>query len=70
MSAPASRESRNYILTGLLLILLGSGLLLVCKTPLPEIVGSICAYAGGAVLLWGNFRVIFGLLVSAGDRDA
>lgn len=60
------RESRLYILRGLVLLLAGSVLLLGGKYPLPEPVYYAAVYAGGVVLLLGNGCIIFGLLVYAG----
>jgi hypothetical protein len=69
MSSSSSRESRHYILSGLLLLLVGSAMLLVCKLPVPPRLGDVSACVGGAALLWGNYRIIFGLLISAGEPE-
>lgn len=69
MGNETSKESKRYVLRGLLLLLLGSALLLVCKLPVSESMSTLSAYAGGAAVLLGNYQIIFGLLVTAGDRS-
>lgn len=62
-------ESRRFVLLGLLLLLLGAGLLLVCKLSVSEAIGSASALVGGAVVLLGNGLIIYGLLVFAGAEN-
>lgn len=63
------RESRAYIICGLLMLLAGSGLLLVCKMTAQPLTGTLAAYAGGAVVLFGNGLIIYGLLIYAGSKE-
>ena len=63
------KESRSYILRGILLLMLGSLLLLLRKMPVPELVSELCPLAGGVLVLLGNGLIIFGLLIYAGFRD-
>lgn len=62
-------ESRRFILAGLTLLLLGAGLLLVCKLPVSEAAATACAFVGGALLLLGNGLIFYGLLVFAGAQN-
>lgn len=64
------KESRSFVLRGILGLILGSALLLVCKSPAPEALGSLCAYVGGVIVLAGNYYIIFGLLISAGGEKS
>lgn len=63
------KESRSYVLRGVLMLLAGSALLLVCKLTSHSLSSALAAYAGGSVILLGNGFIIFGLLVYAGSRE-
>lgn len=68
MSDQILKESRAYILRGVICLLLGSALVLVCKLPLPELLCDAAVFAGAVIILWGNGCILFGLLVFAGSR--
>ena len=59
-------RSKFLILLGVLLLVVGSGLLMLCKLPLPELAATLAAFAGGGLILFGNGTMIYGLLVYAG----
>ncbi len=69
MSNAAYKESRSYILRGLLMLVLASALLLLHKLPTPALLGDIGLCAGIVIMLLGNGLIIFGLLIYAGTRD-
>lgn len=63
-------ESRFYALRGVFMLLLGSGLLLACKLPLPGLMMQLCVLLGGGAILLGNGYILFGLLVYADSRHS
>ena len=67
MSNKLYKECKRIIVRGLLCLVGGSALLLVVKLPgLPE----FWAVAGACILLYGNWCIIYGLLIFAGSREA
>lgn len=69
MSKAPYQESKNYILRGIALLLLGSLCLLLCKMPVPELLSELAAFGGGLLILLGNGLIIYGLLIYAGSRE-
>jgi hypothetical protein len=65
------KECKCFIVRGLLSLLGGSLLLFVVKLPgLPEFLGTLSSVAGGVILLYGNWCIIYGLLIFAGNQEA
>ena len=65
------KKSKRIIVRGLLCLIGGSALLLVVKLPgLPELWGMLSSVAGGCILLYGNWCIIYGLLIFTGSREA
>jgi hypothetical protein len=55
---------------GLLCLVGGSALLLAVKLPgLPDFLGTLSSIAGGSILLYGNWCIIYGLLIFSGSRE-
>ena len=62
---------KRYVVRGFLCLAGGSALLLVCKlSAIPEFLVTLSSFAGACIILYGNGCIIFGLLISAGDREA
>ena len=64
-------KCKRYVVSGLLCLVGGSVMLLAQKIfAMTEYWGSLSAFAGACIILYGNGCIIYGLLVSAGDREA
>ena len=65
------KECKRFVVRGLLCLVGGSALLLAVKPlGLPEFWGTLFSMAGGCILLYGNWCIIYGLLIFAGSREA
>jgi len=64
-------KSKRFAVRGLLSLLGGSLLLFAVKLPgLPEFLGALSSVAGSCTLLYGNWCIIYGLLIFAGKKEA
>ena len=64
------KKSKRFVVRGLLSLLVGSLLLLAVKVPgLPEFWGTLSSVVGGGILLYGNWCIIYGLLIFVGERE-
>jgi hypothetical protein len=64
------RESKRFVVRGLLSLVGGSALLLAYKLlGLPDLVGTLTSFAGSCFLLYGHACIIYGLLIFAGDQE-
>ena len=62
---------KRFVVRGLLCLAGGSVLLLVCKLPgVPDFLGTLSAYAGGVIVLFGNGYILYGLLIFAGNQES
>jgi len=65
-----TRESKRFIVGGLISLVAGSFLLFVFILPdLPEFWGTLSSLAGGGLLLCGNGCIVYGLLISVGHQE-
>ena len=65
------KKSKLVILRGLLCLLGGSLLLFAFKLPdMPEFWGTLASFAGSGMVLYGNYCIIFGLLIFTGHQEA
>jgi hypothetical protein len=63
------RESKRFVMCGLLGLAAGSALLLVRKlSVVPEAWADISVLAGGGIVLCSNSCIIYGLLIFAGAK--
>ena len=70
MSNKQYKECKRIVVRGLLCLVGGSVLLLAVKLPdLSEFWGTLSSVAGGCILLYGNWCIIYGLLIFAGSRE-
>lgn len=65
---PRRSKSRGHLTKGLLLLVMGSVVLLLCKLPLALWLDTACAFGGGGLLLSANGYILYGLLTHADDR--
>jgi len=64
------KKSKRFVVRGLLSLLGGSFFLLAVKVPgLPEFWGALSSVVGGGTLLYGNWCIIYGLLIFVGGRE-
>lgn len=61
-------KSRGHVRKGLALLVLGCVILLLCKLPLAPWQHTACVFGGGALLLYGNGCMFYGLLTHADNR--
>ena len=70
MSNRLYNKSKRIITRGLICLIVGAALLFVVKLPdLPEFCGTLSSVAGSCILLYGNWCIIYGLLIFAGSRE-
>jgi hypothetical protein len=63
------KESRRFVIYGLLGLAIGSVLLLVRKfSIMPGLWADIAVFAGGCIVLCSNSCIVYGLLIFAGER--
>ena len=71
MSDTRYEDCKRFVVRGLLCLAGGSVLLLAFKIPgLPDFWGTLSAYAGGGIVLFGNGYIIYGLLIFAGNQES
>ena len=71
MSNKSYEKCKRYVVRGMLGLVGGSALLLVCKlSDIPEFWVTLSTIAGSCIVLYGNGCIIYGLLISAGDRES
>ena len=65
------KKCKRIIVRGLICLIGGSALLFVVKIPgLAEVWGTLSSVAGGCILLYGNWCIVYGLLIFTGSREA
>jgi len=64
------KKSKQFTVRGLISLIGGSLLLFAVKVPgLPEFWGALSSVAGSCILLYGNWCIIYGLLIFAGNQE-
>ena len=65
------KDSKRYVVCGLLGLAVGSVLLLVRKfSVMPGLWADIAVFAGGGIVLVSNSCIVYGLLIFAGSRKS
>jgi len=64
-------KTKRFAVRGLICLLGGSLLLFAVKVPgLPEFWSALSSVVGSCILLYGNWCIIYGLLIFVGNQEA